>query len=41
MKELTDKTIDKETRVHVATVQGMMKRILYSGEEDSMPAVTD
>lgn len=41
VKELTDKTIDKETRVHVATVQGMMKRILYSGEEDSMPAVTD
>ena len=38
---LTDKTIDRETRVHVATVQGMVKRILYSEGSESMPAVTD
>ena len=38
---LTDKVIDKETRVHVATVQGMVKRILYSEDSESMPSVTD
>ena len=30
IKELTDKLIDAETAVHVATVQGMMKRIMYA-----------
>lgn len=38
---LTDKGIDRETRVHVATVQGMVKRILYSEDSESMPSVTD
>ena len=38
---LTDKGIDRETRVHVATVQGMVKRILYSEGSESMPSVTD
>lgn len=38
---LTDTAIDRETRVHVATVQGMVKRILYSEDSESMPAVTD
>lgn len=38
---LTDKAIDKEARVHVATVQGMVKRILYSEGSESMPSVTD
>lgn len=40
IKCLEDKLIDKETRIQVATVQGMVKRILYNGGE-SMPAVTD
>ena len=40
IKELDDKSIDKETRIQVATVQSMVKRILYN-DEDSMPAVTD
>lgn len=40
IKELDDKSIDKETRIQVATVQSMVKRILYNAE-DSMPAVTD
>lgn len=40
IKGLEDKLIDKETRIQVATVQGMVKRILYNGGE-SMPAVTD
>lgn len=40
IKGLEDKAADKETRVQVATVQSMVKRILYNGE-DTMPAVTD
>ncbi len=40
IKGLDDKSIDKETRIQVATVQSMVKRILYN-DEDSMPAVTD
>lgn len=40
IKGLQDKTIDKETRVQIATVQGMVKRILYNDGE-TMPAVTD
>lgn len=40
IKGLDDKIIDKETRIQVATVQGMVKRILYN-EGDMIPAVTD
>lgn len=40
IKGLEEKEIDKETRIQVATVQSMVKRILYNNEE-SMPAVTD
>lgn len=40
IKGLDEKSIDRETRVQVATVQGMVKRILYSDGE-RMPAVTD
>ena len=40
IKGLDDRSIDKETRVQVATVQSMVKRILYN-DEDTMPAVTD
>lgn len=40
IKGLDDKEIDKETRIQVATVQGMVKRILYNDGE-TMPAVTD
>ena len=40
IKGLDDKDIDKETRIQVATVQGMIKRILYNSD-DKMPAVTD
>lgn len=40
IKGLDDKTIDRETRVQIATVQGMVKRILYTDGE-SKPAVTD
>lgn len=41
IKGLTDKDIDRETRVHVATVQSMVKRVLYSEGGESMPSVTD
>lgn len=40
IKGLEETGIDKETRVQVATVQSMVRRILYNDGE-SMPAVTD
>lgn len=40
IKNLEDRSIDKETRIHVATVQSLVKRILYN-EEDTIPAVSD
>ncbi len=40
IKGLDDKSIDRETRIQVATVQSMVKRILYNAE-DTMPAVSD
>lgn len=40
IKGLDEKTVDKETRIQVATVQSMVKRILYN-EGVVMPAVTD
>lgn len=40
IKGLEDKTIDRETRVQIATVQGMVRRLLYN-EGETMPAVTD
>lgn len=40
IKGLDDKGIDRETRIQVATVQSMVKRILYNNE-DTMPAVSD
>ena len=41
IKDLSEQFIDKETRVHVATVQGMARRILYSQDNAPLPAVTD
>lgn len=40
IKGLEDKEIDRETRIQVATVQSMVKRILYN-DEDTMPSVSD
>lgn len=40
VKGLEDKEIERETRIQVATVQGMVKRILYNDGE-TMPAVSD
>ncbi len=38
---LDEKLIDKETRIHVATVQAMVKRIIYNEEETNVPSVGD
>ncbi len=40
VKGLEDKTIDKATRIHISTVQGMVNRIMYHHGE-RMPAVSD
>ncbi|MDV0447523.1 hypothetical protein MsAg5_14230 [Methanosarcinaceae archaeon Ag5] len=40
IKKLDDKEFDKETKIHVATVQSLVKRILYNDGE-TVPAVTD
>lgn len=40
IKNLDDIDIDRETKIHVATVQSLVKRILYN-ETDSIPSVTD
>jgi len=40
IKKMDDKHIDPETKIHVATVQGLVQRTLY-GDADSMPTVTD
>ena len=37
--KLGDKTFGKETRLQIATVQSMVKRVLYA--EDSIPGVSD
>jgi len=40
IKNLDDKDIDKETKIHVATVQSLVKRVLYN-DTDTIPSVTD
>jgi len=40
IKNLDDKEIDRETKIHVATVQSLVKRILYN-DTDAMPSVAD
>ena len=40
IKSLDEKEIDRETKIHIATVQSLVKRILYP-EGDTMPSVTD
>ena len=40
VKDLEDKAFDKDTKVHVATVQGLVKRLLFN-EDGPMPSVSD
>lgn len=39
IKELDEQNPDTETAVHIATVQGMVKRLLYAAEDQTPPAV--
>jgi type I restriction enzyme, R subunit len=39
IKELGDAIPDRETAVHISTIQGMVKRILYAGDEELKPKV--
>lgn len=40
IKGLDEKEIDKETKIHIATVQSLVKRLIYS-EDDTMPSISD
>lgn len=40
LKSLEEKDFDTETKIHIATVQGLVKRIMYNDSE-VIPAVTD
>jgi len=39
IKALVDKAPDDDTKVHIATIQGMVKRILYTEDNQSKPGV--
>ncbi|MBE7635240.1 type I restriction-modification system endonuclease [Sneathiella sp. P13V-1] len=39
VKGLDDKEIDDSTRVHIATVQSMVKRLMYSEDDTTVPTV--
>lgn len=39
IKELDEQTVDSETAVHIATVQGMVQRVLNPGEDTAPPTV--
>lgn len=38
---LDEKLIDKETKIHIATVQAMVKRIMYNDADTDIPSVGD
>lgn len=40
IKGLDEKNIEKETKIHIATVQSLVKRLIYN-EDDTMPSVSD
>jgi len=39
LKALGDKSPDDDTKVHISTIQGMVKRILYNEDNQSKPSV--
>ncbi|MBQ3643475.1 MAG: type I restriction-modification system endonuclease [Candidatus Riflebacteria bacterium] len=41
IKGLEDKNIDSETRLQIATVQSMVKRIMYNEDEERVPSISD
>lgn len=38
---LNEKLIDKETKIHIATVQAMVKRIMYDENKTNIPSIGD
>lgn len=38
---LDEKLINKETKIHISTVQAMVKRIMYNEDESNVPSVGD
>jgi type I restriction enzyme R subunit len=41
IRELTDNQIDTDTKLNIATVQGFVKRLFYSGDETNIPTVDE
>src|SRR5262249_23172675 len=39
LKELADVVPDTATKVHICTIQGLVKRVLYAEEPEDVPAV--
>lgn len=39
IKDIEDKLPDKESKVHITTVQGMVKRIFYNTDDSTVPSV--
>jgi type I restriction enzyme, R subunit len=39
IKELEDQSPDTDTKVHIATIQGMVKRLLFAADDASLPPV--
>lgn len=39
IKELEEQTPDSDTAVHIATIQGMVQRLLYAAEDATTPAI--
>lgn len=41
INDLDNKFIDKETKIHIATVQAMVKRIVYNENRENVPSIGD
>ncbi len=41
VQDIKDKNIDSETSLQIATVQGMVQRVLFPEDKDKVPSVTD
>jgi type I restriction enzyme, R subunit len=39
IKELEDATPDTDTKVHIATIQGMVRRLMFAADDTTLPAV--
>ena len=39
IKDLEDASPDTDTKVHIATIQGMVKRLLFAADDSAVPAV--